>query len=124
MAAARNASAQLLPGTAAENSPFETVEGDVEAAKGMKLLITPGHIIGQCSLLLEMPGRPPMLFVLDAAYTPKSLETPTQASFHIDPVASVAPMRRLAALARDLDAVLFYPHDVASFETYRTGTNF
>jgi 4-pyridoxolactonase len=123
-AAARNASAQLLPGTTAANSRFETIEGDVEIAKGIKLLFTPGHTIGHYSMLLEMPARRPMLFALDAAYTPKSLETLTQASFHIDPVAGVASMRRLRALAEERDAELFYPHDMTSFEGYRTGANF
>jgi 4-pyridoxolactonase len=122
-AAARNASAQLLPGTTPENSRFETIDGDAEIAKGVRLLFTPGHTIGHYSLLVEMPTRRPLLFALDAAYTPKSLETLTQASFHIDPVAGVASMRRLRKIAEETDAEIFYPHDMASFQTYRTGVN-
>jgi len=125
VATARNVTAQLLPGTTAKNSTFETIEGDdIEIAKGIKLLFTPGHTIGHYSLLLEMPGRRPMLFVLDAAYTPKSLETLTQSGFHIDPVAGVASMRRLRALADSVDAELFYPHCMESFGTYRMGPQY
>ena len=51
------------------------MEGDVELAKGVKLIFTPGHAIGNYSLLVELGGRKPILFTIDAAYTKKSLET-------------------------------------------------
>jgi 4-pyridoxolactonase len=123
-AEARGKAGQLLEGTTVENSTFEGIEGDVELAKGVKLLFTPGHAIGHYSLLVEFDGRRPILFTIDAAYTQQSLETLCQASFHIDPVKGVASMRRLGALARDLDAELMYSHDARNFASYRTGTLF
>lgn len=123
-AEARGATAQLLPGTTAANSRFEGIEGDVEIAKGVHLIFTPGHAIGHYSLLVNFQTRSPILFTIDAAYTQKSLETLNQASFHIDPVAGVASMRRLKALAQEHGADLMYSHDMENFRTYRTGTQF
>jgi len=123
-AAARGKSEQLLAGTTDANSRFETVAGDVELAKGVHLLFTPGHAIGHYSLLVEFQTRRPILFTIDAAYTQKSLETLCQASFHIDPVAGVASMRRLAKLAEDREAELMFSHDPQNFPNYQTGPKF
>jgi len=115
---------QLLAGTTAENSRFEGIEGDIELAKGVKLIFTPGHAIGHYSLLIEFGTRRPILFTIDAAYTQQSLETLCQASFHIDAVKGVDSMRRLKALAQDHDAELMFSHDAKNFAHYRTGTQF
>jgi 4-pyridoxolactonase len=111
-AEARGATAQLLAGTTRANSTFEGIEGDVDLAKGVTLLATPGHSIGH------------ILFTIDAAYTQKSLETLNQASFHLDPVAGVSAMRRVRKMAEELGADLMYSHDMENFNTYRTGTQF
>jgi len=117
-ATARGMSDQLLAGTTPANSRFETIEGDVELAKGVKLIFTPGHAIGNYSLLIELANQPPLLFAMDAAYTPKSLEMLCQSSFHIDPVAGVRSMRRLKALAEETGAKLMFLHDMESFNSY------
>ncbi len=121
---ARNASQQLLAGTSADNSTFEGVTGDIELAKGVTLIFTPGHAIGHYSLLVEFSNRKPILFTIDASYTQKSLETLCQASFHVDPVQGVASMRRLKQLAEQHGAELMYSHDMENYKTYRTGTEF
>jgi 4-pyridoxolactonase len=123
-AEARGKSDQLLAGTTAANSRFETIEGDVELAKGVHLIFTPGHAIGHYSLLVEFGTRRPILFTIDAAYTQKNLETLCQASFHIDPVAGVKSMRQLKALAEKHNAELMFSHDMENFRNYRTGVNF
>ncbi len=123
-AEARGKSDQLLAGTTAENSAFEGVEGEIDLAKGVKLIFTPGHAIGHYSLLVEFGTRRPILFTIDAAYTQQSLETLCQASFHIDAVKGVESMRRLKALAQEHDAELMFSHDAKNFATYRKGTQF
>lgn len=123
-AEARGMTDQLLEGTTRANSTFEGIEGDIELAKGVKLFFTPGHSIGHYSLLVEFGTRAPILFTIDAAYTQKSLETLCQASFHIDPVAGVASMRRVKQLAEDNEAELMFSHDMENFKTYKTGTQF
>ncbi len=123
-AEARGATDQLLAGTTRQNSTFEGVEGDINLARGVKLIATPGHSIGHYSLLVEFQTRRPILFTIDAAYTQKSLETLCQAAFHIDPVAGVQSMRRVKAMAEDHDAELMFSHDMENFLSYRTGTQF
>jgi len=123
-AEARGKSDQLLAGTTRRNSAFEAIAGDVELAKGVKLIFTPGHAIGHYSLLVEFGARRPILFTIDAAYTQQSLETLCQASFHIVAVKGVESMRRLKQLAQDHDAELMYSHDARNFASYRTGTQF
>lgn len=123
-AEARGKADQLMAGTTAANSHFEGITGDVEIAKGVHLIFTPGHAIGHYSLLVEFQTRKPILFTIDAAYTQKSLETLCQASFHIDPVAGVNSMRHLTSLADKHEADLMFSHDMGNFKTYRTGVNY
>jgi 4-pyridoxolactonase len=123
-AEARGATDQLSNGTNKANSTFEGIEGDIELAKGVKLLFTPGHSIGHYSLLVEFGTRSSIMFTIDAAYTQRSLETLCQASFHIDPVAGVNSMRRVQKMAEDQEAELMFSHDMENFNTYKTGTQF
>jgi 4-pyridoxolactonase len=123
-AEARGKADQLTAGQTAANTAFETVEGDVEIARGVHLVFTPGHAIGNYSLLVEFATRRPILFTIDASYTKKSLETTVQAGFHIDPVAGVQSMEKLKRLAVEKDAELFYSHDMSEYVNYRTGTQF
>ena len=123
-AEARGKTEQLASDTTVANSRFEVVEGDVDLAPGLRLFYTPGHAIGHYSLLVEFATRRPLLFSIDAAYTKKSLETLCQSSFHIDPVAGVASMRRLRQLAEEHDAELMFSHDAESFASYRPAPAF
>ncbi|MDE0113759.1 MAG: N-acyl homoserine lactonase family protein [Albidovulum sp.] len=122
-AAARGMSDQLVDGQTEANTRFETVEGDVELAKGVKVIFTPGHAIGNYSLLVELANRSPILFTIDAAYTRRSLDESINAGFHIDPIAGVASMKRLKTVAEETGAELMFSHDADSFEHYRTGVN-
>jgi 4-pyridoxolactonase len=65
-----------------------------------------------------------MLFTADACYSKKNLDMMCISSFHLDPTASLASMRRLKALAEQYDAELFFSHDLESFKTYRTGAEY
>ena len=103
---------------------FETLTGDQEIAKGLWLFETPGHTAGHYSLMVELKNRRPMLFTADACYSKKSMDMMCISSFHLDPTASLASMKRLKALADTHNAELFYSHDLESFKTYRTGAEF
>jgi 4-pyridoxolactonase len=103
---------------------FETLTGDQEIAKGLRLFETPGHTAGHYSLMVELKNRRPMLFTADACYSKKNMEMMCISSFHLDPTASLASMKRLKALADTHDAELFYSHDLESFQTYRTGVDY
>lgn len=123
-AAARGMSDQLNGGQTDANTKFETVEGDVELAPGVKLLFTPGHAIGHYSLLVEFDNRRPLLLTLDAAYTRKSYDNEINAGFHIDPVAGVTSMQRLKQIEQDVNAEVLFSHDAESFKDYKTGVNY
>jgi 4-pyridoxolactonase len=98
---------------------FETIEGDLEIAKGLHLYETPGHTIGHYSLLVQFENRQPILFSFDAAYTHENLEKEIQSSFHIDPVAGVRSIRRVKQLAKEHNAEIFVSHEMEAFQTYK-----
>jgi len=100
---------------------YEMLTGDAEIAKGLRLYETPGHTAGHMSLLVELGGRRPMLFTGDAVYTREAFEKTIVSGFHLDPVASVASMRRLAQLAEAHEAELFYSHDADSYGSWQKG---
>ena len=122
-AQARGMSKQLADGQTAQNTKFELIEGDIELAKGVKLIFTPGHAIGHYSLYVELANRKPMLFTLDAAYTRKSYENLINAGFHIDPIAGVESMKRLKKIEAETGAEVLFSHDMESFKNYKTGVN-
>ena len=97
---------------------FDTMIGDQEIAKGMWLFETPGHTAGHYSLMVELPGRRPLLFTADACYSQKNMDMMCISSFHLDPVASVNSMQRLKDLAEKHNAELFYSHDPESWPSY------
>jgi 4-pyridoxolactonase len=103
---------------------FETLTGDQEIAKGLWLYETPGHTAGHYSLMVELANRRPMLFTADACYSKKNMDMMCISSFHLDPTASLASMKRLKQLAEKHDAELYYSHDLDSFKGYQTGANF
>ena len=98
---------------------YQFLSGDVEVAKGVKLLETLGHSAGHYSLLVELAGRRPMLFTGDAAMTPRNLEMMIIGGFHLDPAKGVRALERLKSLAAEYDAELFYSHSMPEFETWR-----
>ncbi len=94
---------------------YELISGQTEIAKGVTVIETPGHTAGHVSLMVELSGRRPMLFTGDAVYTRRSIEREIISGFHLDPVASIASMRKLKQLAGDRDAQLFFSHDAESY---------
>lgn len=97
---------------------YELLHRDTEIAKGLHVFETPGHTAGHVSLLVELGGRRPMLFTGDAVYTRQSFERTIVSGFHLDPVASIASMRRLGELADAHDAELFFSHDAESYRDW------
>ncbi|HDL48468.1 MAG TPA: N-acyl homoserine lactonase family protein [Actinobacteria bacterium] len=94
---------------------YEQVTGDIEIADGLWLLETPGHTAGHYSMMVEMDGRPSMLFAGDAAYTFENLEREIIAGFHLDPTASIDSIRRLKRLAKEHKAEIYPSHEMEPF---------
>jgi len=94
---------------------YEQVTGDIEIADGIWLFETPGHTAGHYSMMVEMDGRPSMLFAGDAAYTFENLERDIVGGFHLDPTASVDSIRRLKRLAKQHGAEVYPSHEMEPF---------
>ena len=94
---------------------YELLDGDTEIARGVHLYETPGHTAGHLSMMVELPGRRPMLFTGDAAYTQRSLDEGIVSGFHLDPVKSLESMTRIRSLAVERDAEIFCSHDAKAY---------
>jgi len=103
---------------------FSLITGDIELAPGLHLFHTPGHTIGHYSLLVELEGSRPLLFMADVSYTPAAYEKDQQAGFHWNPVAGVRSIRRIKQVAKEWDAEIFFTHDMGEFQTYKLAPDF
>ena len=100
-----------------EGANIETFAGDHELAPGIRLVETPGHTVGHCSLLLE--GEQPLLFAMDVAYTAAAMERGIQPGFHHTPVDGVRSIAKVKQLAEESGAQVFYSHDMEAWGGYR-----
>jgi len=99
-----------------EGANIETFSGDTELAPRIRLIETPGHTIGHCSVLLE--GDRPLLFAMDVSYTASALERGIQPGFHYDPVAGVRAIARVKEVAAESGAEILYSHDMDAWNGY------
>jgi 4-pyridoxolactonase len=100
-----------------EGANIETFSGDTELAKGLRVVETPGHTVGHCSVLVE--GDEPLLFAMDVAYTAAALERGIQPGFHHSPVDGVRSIAKVKRLAEETGAEVFYSHDMDAWGGYR-----
>jgi len=100
-----------------DGAVIETFSGDFELAPGIRLVETPGHTVGHCSVLLE--GETPLLFAMDVAYTAAALERGIQPGFHHTPVDGVRSIARVKELAAETGAEIFYSHDMEAWGGYK-----
>jgi 4-pyridoxolactonase len=99
-----------------EGASIETFSGDLELAPGIRLLETPGHTVGHCSVLLT--GARPLLFAMDVAYTAVAMEKGIQPGFHNNPHDGVLSIARVKAVAAEHGAQILYSHDMEAWQSY------
>jgi 4-pyridoxolactonase len=99
-----------------EGANIETFTGDLELEPGIRLLETPGHTVGHCSLLLT--GRRPLLFAMDVAYTATALERGIQPGFHNNPHDGVLSIARVKEVSAERGAEILYSHDMEAWQGY------
>ncbi len=105
------------------NARYQIVDGDADLAPGVRLLHTPGHTPGHCSLLVTLPNTGPVILAIDALYLPTVLERDNfNASWNED--LARASGHRLARLAQDLGAWLIYGHDPDQWAALRKAPAF
>ena len=89
--------------------PTHRIAAETRLCDGVTLLPTPGHTPGHLSLLLEPPGRPPLILAADAI---NRLSEPAEGFPDAgDPAAARASAGRLLALARARGARLICGHE-------------
>ena len=96
---------------------IETFCGDVELAPGVRLMETPGHTVGHCSVLLH--GENPLLLAMDVAYTADAMEREIQPGFHNNPHDGVLSIARVKQIAATHGARILYSHDTKAWRQYR-----
>ncbi len=103
-----------------EGVEFETFSGDLEFVPGVKILQSPGHTWGTCSLQVDLPKSGTMLFTSDAVYCSQNWDPPGYQSAVIwDSRANEASVERLKRVASQNDAFLLFGHDVAQMDALR-----
>jgi 4-pyridoxolactonase len=99
-----------------EGANIETFGGDLELAPGIRLLETPGHTVGHCSVLLK--GDRPLLFAMDVAYTAVAMDRGIQPGFHNNPHDGVLAIARVKEVAAEHGAQILYSHDMEAWQGY------
>jgi len=96
-------------------NPVEIVEGDwdVFGDGAVRMIFTPGHTLGHCSLLIRLPDAGPVLLSGDMAHSRENFALRRVPSFNADREATVESMEKVAALMRDAGAALWINHDKA-----------
>lgn len=97
---------------------WEVVEGDVDLAPGVRLLLTEGHAVGHQSVLVETPHEGTFLLAIDAIYSRAQLAADDWGAY-IDKEAARASARRVQEIAAELGATLVYGHDAAQWAELR-----
>jgi glyoxylase-like metal-dependent hydrolase (beta-lactamase superfamily II) len=95
------------------SNPTLVVEGDYDVFgdDSVRLISTPGHTPGHCSLLVRLPKTGPVILSGDVAHFEENLEHRYIPKFNSDPTQSRSSMDKVEALMRSEGAKLWINHD-------------
>lgn len=98
---------------AMKDNDVEIVEGDHDlfGDGAVRLIFTPGHTLGHCSLLVRLPETGPVLLSGDVAHNHSNLSHLRIPSFNADKKATVASMQKVRELLQHEDARIWLNHD-------------
>jgi N-acyl homoserine lactone hydrolase len=100
-----------LPGIA-----YTPVDGDLELEPGLRLIATPGHVIGHQSVYVETVAGP-VLLAIDAISEAEQITMKRFPSTYPDPEAARQSRDKLVALAAETGAFLVMGHDAPQWAT-------
>jgi N-acyl homoserine lactone hydrolase len=100
-----------IPGIA-----YTPVAGDVELEPGLRLIASPGHVIGHQSVYVETNAGP-VLLAIDAISVAEQITMPRFPSTYPDPEAARQSRDKLMALAAETGAFLVMGHDAEQWST-------
>ncbi|WP_242107372.1 N-acyl homoserine lactonase family protein [Luteimonas aquatica] len=105
--------AKLLAPWLGKQAKIEKIDGDhdVFGDGSVVMLDLPGHTPGHHGLLVQLPGRGPVLLSGDVVHFRENMESQGVPSFNTDRAQSLASMDRFARLARNLNATLIIQHE-------------
>lgn len=98
---------------------YEAVDGETEIEPGLRLIPTPGHVVGHQSLFVETADGPVVL-AIDAIALSEHAERVDPAGFgpwYPDPEEAARSRDRLLALAEETGAIVLFGHDEPQWET-------
>ncbi|KQR77218.1 AttM/AiiB [Burkholderia sp. Leaf177] len=90
------------------------IEGDYDVFGdgSVRIIFTPGHTPGHCSLLLHLPRMGKVLLSGDVAHNRRNFQCRCFPSFNFDKLQSVASMNKVEELLETETATMFVNHDV------------
>ena len=95
---------------------YSPVEGDLELEPGLRLIASPGHVIGHQSVYVETAGGP-VLLAIDAISVAEQITMKQFPSTYPDPEAARQSRDKLVALAAETGAFLVMGHDGSQWAT-------
>lgn len=97
----------------------ELMDGDTDlfGDGALRVLSTPGHTPGHCSMLVLLAGAGPVLLAADVAHYRYNLDHRCVPSMNSDPEQSRASMDRIERVVRDEGAQLWLNHDIVQTAT-------
>ncbi|KWF06433.1 N-acyl homoserine lactonase family protein [Burkholderia pseudomultivorans] len=101
------------------NNKTTFIDGDhdVFADGAVRIISTPGHTPGHCSLLLNLPDRGKVLLSGDVAHNRRNFQCRCVPSFNVDKLRSIASMDRVEEILEAENATLFVNHDIVQNAT-------
>ena len=101
------------------NTKVELVDGDLDVFGdgSMKIISTPGHTPGHCSLLVRLPKTGSILLSGDVAHYPFNLEHRCVPTMNSDIEQSLSSMERTDRLVRNERVHLWLNHDIVQTAT-------
>ena len=90
---------------------------DIFGDGSVRLIFTPGHTLGHCSLLVRLPETGPVILSGDVAHNRENFRHRRVPTFNADQAATVTSMERIDALIREQGATFWINHDTAQSGT-------
>lgn len=95
---------------------YQAVDGDLELEPGLRLLATPGHVVGHQSVYVETVDGP-VILAIDAIAVAEQMTMPRFPSTTPDAEAALASRDRLLQMAEETGGYIIRGHDDAQWNT-------
>jgi N-acyl homoserine lactone hydrolase len=94
---------------------YQAVDGDFELEPGLRLIASPGHVLGHQSVFVETADGA-VLLAIDAISVAEQIDMPFFPTTYPDPEAALRSRDKLLALAAETGAFLLMGHDAPQWD--------